>query len=1187
MAERTRTFWKGYLRLALVTIPVRMMTATRADTTFHFHQIDRKSKQRIRYQKVVPGKGVIPAEDIVSGYEVEPGNYVLFEGDELDAVKLETRHTIELTQFVDNCEINPLYFEKPYYLLPDGDIAEEGYRVIRDALRDARKVGIGQLTLRGKENLVALQASGEGLLLDTPALRERDQGSRRRLQGYQPRQAACEHDRDGEIADRPAFRAVRPHTVQEPLHGGAARARAIQAEERQGHGDRRRVRCPEKRSGRRLHGGAEAFSRERHGSRRRRPRRRRTFLCDPAQARREIRACKRSNQNAFSGEKTFGGQSVSCRQRDPGGQERQGAGAGPHAQGRMMAGAARKPPGSSARAKLAAYRAKRDFAATREPRDGGKRAAKNAPAFVVQHHWATRDHYDFRLEMGGVMKSWAVTRGPSTDPADKRLAVRTEDHPIAYNAFEGTIPKGQYGGGTVMLWDRGTFEPLADHPQTALDEGKLAFNLHGTRMHGRWALVRMKGRRPGDGGRENWLLIKEKDEFARPLGDFLDAATTSVASGRTRAQLESGDAAVWQSNRADPLKSAPAPARAASSQTAARRGSPPAFTKPMLATLTDTAPEGEDWRYEIKYDGYRLQACVNGATVQLFTREGLNWTTRFPTIARALASLDLPRCAIDGEAVVFDERGISDFAKLVASLESDKAHIDFVAFDLLAQGRADLRGRPLSHRRATLETLLARADGDTIRIAPTMTGEGARMFEAAVAGGAEGIVAKRVASTYQSRRSTEWLKVKGEHRMDVVVVGYMPSKKRLFSSLAVAVEEKGGLRFAGGVGSGFSQEELARTWPTLQALTQKAPAPMTNREIAAKKIVWLKPKLTAEIQFAGFTGDNQLRHARFLGWKADRRGAAPARKQAPSASAPDKPPRTSAKASSPVRLTHPERILIPGANITKQMLADYLLAVADRILPHLAERPVSFVRAPDGIDGERFFQRHSLPGMKTGIGKVPDPGRGHGDYLQVLSADGLVTAAQFSVVELHGWGAKLPDLRKPDRVVFDLDPDESLAFADVRCAAIDIGNLLEQVGLASWPLLSGGKGIHVIAPLDATQDWDIVGGFAEHVAKGLAQAAPDRFVGVMSKEKRKGRIFIDYLRNRPSASAIVPWSPRARHRGTAAVPVTWDELRKVRAADQFTLATAAKRSDPWSAEFFATRQSVAEAALDALRKSVR
>ena len=741
-----------------------------------------------------------------------------------------------------------------------------------------------------------------------------------------------------------------------------------------------------------------------------------------------------------------------------------------------------------------------------------------------------------------------------------------------------------------MLWDRGTWTPLTDDPQAELTKGKIAFNLDGARMKGRWALVRMKPRSAADAKRENWLLIKEKDEHVHPLGTWLDAANTSVSTGRTRAEIEGGRSRVWQSDRpASEQSKALSVARpsAAVPAKAKRGGTPPEFTPPMLcSTKEPPPPKGDGWRYEIKYDGYRLQACVNGATVKLYTREGLDWTKRFPTIARPLMALDLPRCALDGEAVVFDTRGISDFTKLVASLESDKAEIAFVAFDVLSVGRKDLRVRPLEERRIALEQVLAGADGGTIRIAPTMDGEGAHVFDAAMAGGAEGIVAKRRDAPYQSRRSPQWVKVKGEHRIDATVVGYLPSTKRPFASLALAVEENGGLRFVGGAGSGFSQEELARTKNKLDALKQGAPPPgMANRHLAQRKIVWVKPKLMAELQYTGFTGDGQLRHARFLGWKEDRKGAAPKRsgKMSP-ATKPASVPVSAAQAT--VRLTNPDRLLIPQAKITKQILMDYLVAVADRILPHLRQRPVSFLRAPEGIDGERFFQRHALPGMKIGIDKVPDPGRGHGDYLQVLSADGLRTCAQFSVIELHGWGAKLPDLRKPDRVVFDLDPDESLAFSDVRRAAIEIRDLLDQIGLKSWPLLSGGKGIHVIAPLDESADWEVVGGFAEGVARGLAKAAPDRFVAVASKAKRTGRIFIDYLRNRQTASAIVPWSPRARESGTAAVPVTWAQLARIKSADQFTLAAAAKRDDPWATEFFATKQRIGDGVLAAIRKAL-
>ena len=899
--------------------------------------------------------------------------------------------------------------------------------------------------------------------------------------------------------------------------------------------------------------------------------------------------------------------------------------------------------GAEPQSRLAAYRARRDFARTAEPPPepqarmvSAEDSGHAAGMFVVQHHWARRDHFDFRLELDGVLVSFAVTRGPSLDPSERRLAVRTEDHPLAYASFEGTIPKGEYGGGTVMLWDHGTWRPLDADPAAALARGELKFELYGERMLGRWVLVRMNVER----GRENWLLIKEKDDFASRTEDLVAAHDRSVATGRSRAEIEAGGA-VWHSNRGKDGKAAAVEAPREKRSGGAEAGAPPTGTAtsarlpaavpPMLCDTRAEAPTGDDWIHEIKYDGYRLEAAVDGAAVRLTTREGLDWTARFPSIARALGRLGLDRTLLDGEAVVFDGSGLSDFPALVAALDRDGGAIAYVTFDLIVDRGQSIADRPLVERKRLLESRLARADGVAVRVAAHVVGNGPEVFAQAIDGGAEGIVSKRATSPYRSGRGTAWAKVKGDRREDVVVVGYTPSDRRPFKSLLVAIEENGGLRYVGRIGSGFGTDELSRTRARLDALHRDRPPPMAASELVPKGVVFVEPRLRAEVAAAGFTGDRQIRQGRFLGWREDRApfdlGEAAADKgrramaktggkgEPGGPETPPSAPKTTkvdpgiapAKAGGSQkargaraatmktgaapdaaallqRISHGDRVVFPEVGVTKRQVADYYLAVADRILPHLDGRPVSFVRAPEGIAAETFFQRHPLPGMKRGLTRIPDRWGRHGDYLALDGLEGLITAAQFGVVELHGWGARLPELDRPDRMVFDFDPDEGLAFDAVRRAAHEVRAALAAVGLESFAMASGGKGLHVVVPLDGSQDWDVIGDFSAGLARGLARADPARYVAVASKAKREGRIYVDWLRNRRSATAIVPWSLRARPTASVAVPIAWDEVDTIAAPNAFDIHSAPGRKDP-GAGFFETRQRIDPAALAYLKKA--
>ncbi len=785
---------------------------------------------------------------------------------------------------------------------------------------------------------------------------------------------------------------------------------------------------------------------------------------------------------------------------------------------------------AQAPAALTDYRAKRDFKKTPEPEGA---AVEPGHRLIVQHHFATRDHYDLRLEIDGVLVSWAVTRGPSANPRDRRLAVRTEDHPLDYATFEGLIPKGQYGGGTVILWEYATFSPINGDPAEAVRKGEIKFIAHGERMRGGWVLVRMHTKEK----RENWLLIKERDEFAEDDDSLTARFPKSVSTLRTRGQIEKG-----------------APRKAPAAKAAPKL---PAFVAPQLCSVSETPPEGDNWIYELKYDGYRLELATAGASAKLYTRSGLDWSAKFAAIARDAAGLKCKSALIDGEAVVLDANGVSAFPALVSALEQRRSEaIQFVAFDLLSLDGVDLRKQALSKRQKALRKVVGEGSAH-IRLAEHIAGDGQRVFAQAVAGGAEGIIAKDRNAPYASRRSHAWVKIKGYPRTDVVIVGYKPSTKTgNFASLHAAVEEDGQWRYVGGVGTGYSAAQRASIFARISpGASSKPPAGLVGDW--PKDIRFIKQPLRAEIRFGGWTGERHLRQARFLALRED---------------LPVKiAPKATAKAPA---ITHADRIVYPADGVTKGEIAAYYEAVAERLAPHLANRPLSIVRAPDTI-AETFFQRHPLRGMEAGIVPVEV---GAETYMALDGALGLHTAAQFGAIELHGWMSRIGALDAPDRMVFDLDPDEGLPFDEVKHAAADIAKALKEIGLQSWPLLSGGKGVHVVAPLDGGADYEETEPFAKGFAQALAAHQPQRFVATMSKQRRKGRIFVDWLRNKKSATAILPWSLRARPGAPVATPLTWEKLAQIKSAAAFDIKTALKLKDPWR-EFFALKQRLPRGAI--------
>jgi bifunctional non-homologous end joining protein LigD len=887
------------------------------------------------------------------------------------------------------------------------------------------------------------------------------------------------------------------------------------------------------------------------------------------------------------------------------------------------------------RGSLREYQARRDFARTAEPKGKVGKTKITRLRYLVQKHAARRLHYDFRLEWNGVLMSWAVPKGPSENPNDKRLAIRTEDHPLDYGTFEGTIPEGEYGAGTVMLWDRGTWTPQEPDVDGALKKGKLAFILHGERLHGKWALVKLRKRSPRD--KDNWLLIKELDEYMRRGGTpSVETETTSVKSGRAMEEIASGRA-VWQSSRkgggaskSDPeivagIKRASASRGGSKKKSASylSAGDPsdppsrnssarlPAFVEPQLATLVEEPPAGHDWLHEIKYDGYRAVTAVAGDRVAIYTRKGLNWTDRFARLVPALRQLSCDSALLDGEIAVADASGHTDFGALQDALSTGKGALTYYLFDLLELNGKDLRKRPLSERKEMLRGLLDGAPTPLI-YSDHVVGNGAKAFAQACAMKLEGLISKQADAPYRSGRTRSWLKSKCGFEQEFVIIGWRPSDKagRPFSSLLLAVREGDAFRYAGRVGSGYSGEGLDRLSGEFRALARKtAPVPDVPPEIA-RRAHFVEPKLVAEIAFRGWTRDGLIRQGSFKGLRSDkpatevveetpmptrkatqaketRSGPKASRKTAARKSATKASTRARLRKGSPhvvatrttgdteeiagVRITHPDRVLYPDAKITKRDVIRHYLSVADLMLPHIADRPLSLVRAPRGVGGETFYQKHATEGWPEEFKAISIREKSGSDrYLYITDERGLVAAAQMGVLELHIWCSHVDDVEKPDRLVFDFDPDEGLDFVHVREAARAMRGLLKELDLQSFPMVTGGKGVHVVAPLRRGHSWDEHKDFAEALARVMAERDPDRFVATMSKARRRGKIFVDYLRNQRGATAICPFSTRAKKGAPVAVPVSWERLARLDSAHP--VAVGAVRSyvggkDPWPGYF--------------------
>ena len=855
---------------------------------------------------------------------------------------------------------------------------------------------------------------------------------------------------------------------------------------------------------------------------------------------------------------------------------------------------------------LARYRSMRDFGVTAEPSGGPKssKSKNDALPFVIQKHAASHLHYDFRLGWNGVLKSWAVAKGPSYFTGDRRLAVQVEDHPMEYGGFEGIIPKGQYGGGTVMVWDQGTWEPHVDVDE-GLANGSLKFALNGTKMKGSWTLVRMNNM---SGDKPNWLLIKEHDEFERSKDDpcVTVEEPNSAVTGRSLEEIAAAETHIWQSNRTknpgqawfrnddapagENVKKIPKPVEKATAKVDKKKASEeasdlkerlaglpkeklPTFISPQLATHADAPPEQGDWLHELKLDGYRVQARKQGDTLQLLTRSGLDWTHRMKPVAEALRGIKARDALLDGEVVVLDESGISSFAKLQASFEQGEKHpMTYFVFDLLHLDGADTRKLALKERKSLLGAILP--PSTEIQVSEHLNIDGAAVFQHACELHAEGIISKRADAPYISGRSAGWVKSKCVREQEFVIGGFtLPSNGTYgVGSLLLGYYRDGRLIYAGRTGTGFTQKIHRMLREKLDTIRAQSVTFDQIPSVAKRDANWVTPELVAQVRFATWTAEDLVRQASYLGLREDKL-ASDVRREEVSVAPRPKSARVSMKAPSssiaakvapskkakgskaeapvpsggpvPVRLTHPEKVLDETTGITKLQLAEYYWEIAEHMLPHIEDRPLSLVRCPEGSGKPCFFQKHTNHMLPPGIGSVMVPNKKTAEpesYITLNTAEALAGLAQMGVLEVHPWGSKNSDLEHPDRIIIDLDPDEAITWKQLSDSAESVRNGLETIGLKSFLKTTGGKGLHVVVPITPGHDWVQVKAWAHAFAQAFEKEQPDLYLTKMTKSARKGKIYIDYLRNERGATAVAPFSPRARPGAPVSVPLAWKEL---------------------------------------------
>lgn len=847
---------------------------------------------------------------------------------------------------------------------------------------------------------------------------------------------------------------------------------------------------------------------------------------------------------------------------------------------------------------LAPYKKKRNFSVTPEPAEGGTPGVE-ALQYVIQKHWASRLHYDLRLEIDGTMKSWAVPKGPSLDPADKRMAVQVEDHPISYNSFEGQIPPKQYGAGRVIIWDRGYWQPVGDAAE-GYRAGKLKFVLHGHKLQGHWTLVRMHGR--GDERQPPWLLIKERDGLERPAAEFsvvdempdsvIDLAPLLPPSPPGNAQPAAPH------TPAQPARSGHAErngrvGRVGRAERKAPHAALPDALSPQLATLTEGPPaDTSDWIWELKFDGYRLMTRVEAGKAQLFTRNGNDWTAKMPRLAEAVASLPLESGWIDGEVLMPDAQGIPDFQALQNAFDGEATEaLVLYVFDLPFANGQDLRSLPLVERRARLEAIANAATTDRVRFSEAFEALPSDLIASACQLGFEGVMGKRRNSAYLSRRSNDWIKLKCSHRQEFVIGGYTDpqgSRTGLGSLLLGVHDADGSLRYTGNVGTGFSQKQLAALHAQLQKL-KASRSPFAHPEAIDKNPHWVKPQLIAEVSFAEWTQEGRIRHAVFKGLRSDKpprdirqEKPQPMRKKTSSATASsatdaaqsansDAPAKSSSAPVGSVRVSSADRVIDPTTGLTKMDLVRYYATVAPLLMPHLKARPTSLVRAPEGVEGELFFQKHWDVGRVKGVQGIRELAQAlypaHPPLLEVASPEGLLSAAQMNTVEFHTWNARKDKIDRPDRLTFDLDPGEGVPWEHVQEAATLVRLMLTELGLPAFLKTSGGKGLHIVVPIKRLHDWDTVKGFSHDVVQHLARTIPQRFVAKSGPKNRVGKIFADYLRNGLGATTATAWTARARPGMGVSVPVAWDELTKITSGAHWTVPSVGRRlrtgNGPW------------------------